>query len=170
MEYAIGQTIVHPAHGAGKIINVEKITLGERPQAYYVLRFANQELTVRVPMRRVSAVGLRQIMSKEKVKQVLATLRAAPKQLPQDYKKRRKALESLVFSGYPVKIAQAVRELTWRRRDKKHLGIEDQRLLEHGRDLLVHEMALALEHDLPATVAVIDDALATAVDSGDKQE
>jgi len=168
MEYAIGQTIVHPAHGAGKIINVEQITLGERPQKYYVLRFANQALTVRVPIRRVSAVGLRQIMSKEKVTQVLATLRAAPKQLPQDYKKRRQALETLVFSGYPVKIAQAVRELTWRRHAKKHLGIEDQRLLEHGRDLLSQEMALALEHDLPATVAVIDDALAIAVDSEER--
>lgn len=167
MEYAIGQTVVHPAHGAGMIINVEKITIGDHPQEYYVLRFADQALTVRVPIRRVSAVGLRQIMSKEKVKQVLATLRAAPEQLPQDYKKRRQELETLVFSGYPIKIAQAVRELTWRRHDKKHLGIEDQRLLEHGRDLLSHEMALALEHDLPATVAVIDDALATAVDSGE---
>lgn len=167
MEYAIGQTIVHPAHGAGKIIDVEKITVGENLQNYYVLRFADKELTVRVPFQRVTAVGLRHIMSKEKVKQVLATLRAAPQELPADYKQRRKEMELLIFSGYPIKIAEAVRELTWHRRDKKHLGIEDQRLLDHGRELLANEMALSLDHDLPTTVAVIDDALAVVVEKSE---
>ncbi|MEZ4682460.1 MAG: CarD family transcriptional regulator [Caldilineaceae bacterium] len=159
MEYAIGQTLVHPAHGVGKIINVEKIRLDESPQEYYVLRFADKQLTVRVPFKRADIVGLRQIMTKEKVKQVLSTLRAEPQVLPKDHKKRQKLLETLVYSGYPIKVAEAVRELTWRRRTKKHLGIEDQRLLDHGRGLLVQELGLAMKHDDGETLEVIDQAL-----------
>ncbi|MCB0081756.1 MAG: hypothetical protein KDE47_12535 [Caldilineaceae bacterium] len=162
MEYAIGQTLVHPAHGVGKIIDVEKIKFNESPTQYYVLRFANKELTVRVPSKRAERVGLRQIMSKDKVKQVLATLRARPEMLPKDHKKRQKHLESLIFSGFPVKIAEAVRELTWRRRSKKHLGIEDQRLLDHGRDLLIQEVGLALNQPGNQTDKVIDSALEEA--------
>jgi len=162
MEYAIGQTLVHPAHGVGKIIDVEKIQLNESAQQYYVLRFADKQLTVRVPSKRAEIVGLRQIMSKDKVKQVLSTLRAKPEALPTDHKKRQKILESLVYSGYPIKVAEAVRELTWRRRSKKHLGIEDQRLLDHGRHLLIQEVGLALDHQGNATGDVIDGALEEA--------
>lgn len=162
MEYAIGQTLVHPAHGVGKIIDVEKIQLNESPQQYYVLRFADKQLTVRVPSKRADIVGLRQIMSREKVKQVLSTLSAKPEALPIDHKKRQKVLEELVYSGYPVKVAEAVRELTWRRRSKKHLGIEDQRLLDHGRDLLIQEVGLAMDHADNVTGEVIDGALEEA--------
>jgi CarD family transcriptional regulator len=162
MDYAIGQTLVHPAHGPGKIIKVEKIKLDDRPQEYYVLRFADKQLTVRVPFKRAEIVGLRKIMTKEKVKQVLSTLRAEPQTLPKDHKKRQKLLEGLIYSGLPVKIAEAVRELTWRRRNKKHLGIEDQRLLDHGRNLLIQEVGLALDHEDGRTAVVIDEALEEA--------
>jgi CarD family transcriptional regulator len=165
MEYAIGQMLVHPAHGAGKIIKVEKIKFDDRPQEYYVLRFAGKQLTVRVPFQRADVVGLRKIMTKEKVKQVLSTLRAEPQPLPQDHKKRQKLLEGLVYSGYPTKVAEAVRELTWRRRDKKHLGIEDQRLLDHGRELLIQEVGLALDHEEIETVQIIESALDEACQS-----
>lgn len=162
MDYAIGQTIVHPAHGAGKIINVEKIKLDDSPQEYYVLRFADKQLTVRVPFKRANIVGLRNIMTKTKVKQVLTTLREEPQTLPKDHKKRQKQLESLVFSGYPVKIAEAVRELTWRRRDKKHLAMEDQRLLDHGRRMLIQEVALATKDGSEQAEEIIDVALDAA--------
>lgn len=159
MDYAIGQTLVHPAHGAGEIINVEKIKLNDGPQEYYVLRFADKQLTVRVPFKRVNVIGLRKIMNKDKVKQVLTTLRAEPKTLPKDHKRRKKQLEDLIFSGYPVKIAQAVRELTYRRRNKKHLALEDQRLLDHGRQLLIQEVALATKDGSQDAEQVIDTAL-----------
>ncbi len=159
MEYAIGQTIVHPAHGAGEIISVEKIQLNDDPQQYYVLRFADKQLTVRVPFKRANIVGLRKIMNKEKVKQVISTLRQEPQILPKDHKKRQKKLETLIFSGYPVKIAEAVRELTWRRRNKKHLGMEDQRLLDHGRQLLIQEVSIAMKRADGDAEHVIDEAL-----------
>ena len=159
MEYAIGQTIVHPAHGAGEIINVEKIKLNDGPQEYYVLRFADKQLTVRVPFKRVDIVGLRKIMNTDNVKQVLTTLRGEPQLLPQDHKKRQKLLEEQVFSGFPEKIAEAVRELTWRRRNKKHLALEDQRLLDHGRQLLIQEVALAMKNEDHEAAQVIDTAL-----------
>ncbi|MEZ4867768.1 MAG: CarD family transcriptional regulator [Caldilineaceae bacterium] len=165
MEYEIGQSIVHPAHGPGEVVKVERMELVDGFRRYYVIRFANKELTVHIPFKRIEDLGLRTIMSVDKAKQVLATLQSLPHELPSDYKKRQKQLEELVFSGYPLKIAQAVRELTWRRQDKKQLSMEDRRLLEQGRELLIEEMSLALHTDAKRTEQVIDEALAVALEN-----
>ncbi|MEZ4608799.1 MAG: hypothetical protein R2838_00825 [Caldilineaceae bacterium] len=45
-------------------------------------------------------------------------------------------------------MAEALRELVWRREDK-HLTVADSRMLDQARTMLVHEMALATDTDLP---------------------
>jgi CarD family transcriptional regulator len=162
MDYTIGQTIIHPAHGPGEIVGIEHHEFVEGFKRYYVIRFADKQLTVRVPFRRIENVGLREVMSSARLQQVMATLRGLPNQLPKDFKARRKKLEALIFSGAPIKVAEAVRELTWRRVDKS-LNIEDKRLLEHGRELLIQEMALVTNDDPLQIQTEIDEALATAV-------
>ncbi|MEZ4657677.1 MAG: hypothetical protein R2911_08905 [Caldilineaceae bacterium] len=64
----------------------------------------------------------------------------------------------MIFSGAPVKIAEAVRELTWRGHEK-NLNISDQKLLEQGREMLIDELCLAIDAE-PATVSnTINEAL-----------
>lgn len=162
MDYTIGQTIIHPTHGPGKIVGIEHQEFVEGFNRYYVIRFAGKQLTIRVPFRRVEDLGLREVMSNARLTQVMATLRQLPNQLPKDFKVRRKQLETLIFSGVPVNVAEAVRELTWRRVDKT-LNVEDKRLLEHGRELLIQEMALVTDDDPLQIQTEIDEALATAV-------
>lgn len=164
MDYTVGQTIVHPAHGAGEIVDIEHQELVEGFKRYYVIHFVDKQLTLRVPFRRTENAGLRQIMSDKKLKQVMATLRDLPEQLPKDFKARRKKLEALVFSGMPIKVAIAVRELTWRSEDKT-LNTEDKRLLEHGRELLIQEIALATDNEPLAVQSEIDKALAASVEA-----
>jgi CarD family transcriptional regulator len=162
MDYTVGQTIMHPTHGPGEIIGIEHQEFVEGFKRYYVISFADKQLTVRVPFRRIEDIGLREVMSNARLNQVMATLRALPNQLPKDFKLRRKKLETLIFSGVPIQVAEAVRELTWRRVDKS-LNIEDKRLLEHGRELLIQEMALVTDNDPLQIQNQIDEALATAV-------
>lgn len=164
MEYAVGQNIIHPAHGAGEVVDIEDQELVEGFKKYYVIRFAEKRLTVRVPLSHSEDAGLRDLIPQEKIKQVLTTLRQLPKKLPKDYKKRRKQVEDKIFSGLPVKIAEAVRELTWRR-SHKNLGVADQRLLDQGRELLIQELALATDTEHTEIQEKIDAALAEAIEA-----
>jgi CarD family transcriptional regulator len=164
MEYAVGQNIIHPAHGAGEVVDIENQELVEGFKKYYVIRFADKRLTVRVPFSHSEDAGLRDPISQEKIKQVLTTLRQLPKKLPKDYKKRRKQIEDKIFSGVPVQIAEAVRELTWRR-SHKNLGIADQRLLDQGRELLIQELTIATDSDAGEIQQKIDASLAEALES-----
>ena len=159
MDFAIGQHIIHPSHGPGKIIDIEERALTKKGvQTYYVIRFANKRLVVRVPMKDAVERGLRQVMSADKSEQVLSALRDTPQALPQDFKERRKQIEEMIFSGAPVKIAEAVRELTWRGHDK-NLNISDQKLLEQGREMLVDELCLAINAEPNTVKDTINQAL-----------
>jgi len=164
MEYAVGQNIIHPAHGAGKVVDIEEQELVEGFDQYYVIHFADKRLTVRVPLSHSDDAGLRTLISPTKSKQIFKTLRQIPQKLPKDFKKRRKELEEKIFSGYPEKVAEAVRELTWRR-ENKNLGMADQRLLDQGRELLIQELALATEVKPGDVQNKIDEALAKSIEA-----
>jgi len=142
MEFLVGQHIVHPAHGAGTVVGVQEQELVEGYEHYYVIRFADKRLTVRVPQLRTDELGLRSVMGTAKCKEVFSVLSSLPKQLPSNFKERRRTVEKLIHSGKPVKVAEALRELTWRR-ELKPLNKADSELLSQASGMLVEEMSLA---------------------------
>ncbi|GIV78300.1 MAG: hypothetical protein KatS3mg050_2694 [Litorilinea sp.] len=162
MQFAVGQNIVHPSHGAGTVIDVQNQELVEGFRRYYVIRFDGKRLTVHVPFRRTDEVGLRKVMSRSKCQDVLDTLRKLPKPLPSNFKERRKLIENLIHSGQPTKIAEAVRELNWRGEEKR-LNTADSDLLAQGREMLIQEMALATGADPAEIQQRIDRALEASV-------
>lgn len=164
MGYAVGQNIIHPAHGAGEVVGIEDQELVEGFKKYYVVNFEEKRLTIRIPFSHSENAGLRDLISQKRIKKVLSTLRQLPQTLPKDYKKRRKQVEDKIFSGTPVRVAEAVRNLHWRRQHK-NLGIADLRLLDQGRDLLVQELALATDSDETEVQERLDAALAKSVEA-----
>lgn len=146
MKFSVGQHIVHPAHGAGTVVGVQEQELVEGFQQYYVIKFAQKRLTVRVPQRRTSELGLRTVMGTSKCKEVYGVLSDLPKQLPSNFKERRRAVEKLIHSGKPLKVAEALRELSWRR-EQKPLNKADSELLTQASGMLVEEMSLATGED-----------------------
>ncbi len=162
MLFSIGENIVHPSHGAGQIVGIEKQELVSGFHQYYVIEFVGKRLTIRVPERRVEDLGMRNVMSRVRYQAVLETLRSLPDQLPKNFKERRQAVAEMINSGVPKRIAEAVRDLTWRRR-AAHLTKSDSELLGEGRERLIAEMALANECDVTEVRLEIDEALSTAV-------
>ena len=164
MQYSVGESVVHPAHGAGEIIGVEEHELVSGFSRYYVIEFLAKRLTMRVPMRKTDDVGIRAVMSGARLEQVFKTLRKQPEDLPANFKERRQYVENMIRSGYPTKIAEAVRELTWRRKDK-HLTKADAELLSQGRELLSTEIALTLDCDVVEAQQRMDMAVAEAIET-----
>ncbi len=163
-EFTIGQNIVHPAHGAGEIVDIEDMELVSGFKKYYVIEFIGKRLTMRVPMQRVEELGMREVMSQKRFQRVLQVLDNIQGQLPKNFKERRRLVADLINSGLPGKIAEAVRELTWRRK-AAHLTKSDMELLNEGRERLIAEIALATDTDLSGARQRIDDVLTQAVQS-----
>lgn len=164
MEFAIGQYVCHPSYGPGQIVDIEEQTVADTPRDYYVIRIFTQNLTVRIPISAVKKVKLRSVISKKQTEKVLATLKQEPNALPSNHKERGAKLKKLIFSGRPVQIAQAVRELTWRKFRKGTLNTSDKKLLDQGKEILVAEVAVATDKEETSVLTSINSALWTALE------
>lgn len=164
MDFGVGEHVVHPAHGTGEIVKIEEQELATGFSQYYVVSFPDKRLTVRIPLDRSEDLGLREIIGRKRVTEVMATLKELPESLPSDFKARRQLLENWINTGRPVKLAQAVRDLSWRRTEKR-LNKADTELFDRAHRRLLQEMALALGQGIQETEARIMRALSTGRDA-----
>lgn len=165
-EFAIDDRVVHPSHGPGLITAVEQIDAAVTGfRRYYVIDIYEQNLTVRVPVRRADRVGLRSVMSTERLDCVLQTLRSEPNTLPDDYKRRQTAIRERIRVTRPVELAEVIRDLFWYGK-KHHLTSVDTQLLRSSMDRLAWEMACAADSTPVDSLERINRALSASVTNG----
>jgi CarD family transcriptional regulator len=158
MEFAVGDGVMYPSRGAGRITGVEHIELVEGFEHYYVIDIPSERLIVRIPVRKVADLGLRPVMSETKLEDVLGVLRSKPDKLADDYKERQLLIDEQIKTGSAMRMAAVIRDLTWRLR-VHYLTKRDGDLLNQARDLLVTEMAVATDREVSALQEEIDTAL-----------
>jgi CarD family transcriptional regulator len=161
MKFSIGDKVVHPRHGFGRIVGMKSLDLVEGFERYYVIEIHDQGLTVHVPVRQVDLLGVRPVMSRAKMARVLATLRGRPGQLSEDYKERQARIREKLETGGPLRIAEILRDLTWLERSTR-LTAADSALLARGRDFLAAEIAVVTDTEVANAKQAIDSALLDA--------
>jgi CarD family transcriptional regulator len=159
MQFAIGDNVVHPLYGPGRIIGLEQKELLDGRKRYYVIEIPTKDLTLFVPLRTIDEVGVRPAMSRAKLSGMLDRLRANPALLPIGYKERQELAWEKLKTGRVMQVAEVVRDLTWHGR-RLHLTRKDESLLSRGRSWLAAEMALVAGSDIPEMEDMIDRALA----------
>lgn len=142
MSFSVGETVVYPHHGAALIEAVETRTIKGVEQEYLVLRVEQGDLTVRVPSANVEEVGVREVVGADGLTEVFDVLRAPHTEEPTNWSRRYKANLEKLASGNPLKVAEVVRDL-WRRDRERGLSAGEKRMLTKARDILVGEVALA---------------------------
>ena len=147
MDFSVGDKVVHPHRGPGRIIDVQRKRFLDEARQYYVLEVPSHNMTVHVPVRKAELHGIRPAMSPAKLSRVLGILRSRPSQLPQDYKERQETVWEKMRTARPTPTAEVVRDLTWRSR-QAHLTKKDSELLKRGQDFLAAEMALVSDTEI----------------------
>jgi CarD family transcriptional regulator len=170
MKLSVGDRVVHPKHGAGKITGIEQLELVEGFEHYYVIEIGDNGLVVRVPIRSMEELGVRPVMSASRLDRVLDTLHSAPDRLSTNFKTRQARIKEKLRSNRPVKIAEVIRDLAWRKQES-HLSPTDARLLSHGQEMLATEIALVTNAELSDARQMIRMALNDSDDGdGDEEE
>jgi len=142
MGFSVGETVVYPHHGAALVEAVETRVIGGIEQEYLVLRVEQGDLTVKVPAKNVELVGVREVVGAEGLEEVFEVLRAPHTEEPTNWSRRYKANVEKLASGSPLKIAEVVRDL-WRRDRERGLSAGEKRMLSKAREILTGEIALA---------------------------
>jgi CarD family transcriptional regulator len=155
MTFEIDDSVVHPQHGVGEITKIIDEELVAGFDQYYVIAIHGQDLTLHVPVVKAYELGLRHTMSQPNLQTVIEVLRDKPHQLPGDYKERQSRIREKLSAAMPVRIAEVVRDLGWRK-DSAHLSNQDASLLERSRRLLAREIAVVNDVKIDHALQLID--------------
>lgn len=164
MQFSIGDKVIHPKFGAGEITGEEHRELVKGFGHYFVIKILAAPGTAYVPVDKMIELGVRPVMSEAILARVLDTLRSVPQWLSKDYRERQRLIQEMLETGYPIPIAEAIRDLTCHGRSKR-LTEKDQQLLRWGRGLLATEMAVVSNTQVFDAEVAISAALKVAMAS-----
>lgn len=144
MQFSVGDKVVHPGIGAGKVVGTKHQELGGGVKHYYVIDIPGRNSTIYVPVLKAEELGVRPAMSRRKVSRVFDTLASAAQPLPRDRGERQEQIEKRLKGDQSISVAEAVRDLAALERAAP-LTSNDKELLARGRGFLAGEIALVTE-------------------------
>ncbi|HET6499714.1 MAG TPA: CarD family transcriptional regulator, partial [Amycolatopsis sp.] len=106
-------------------------------------------------------VGVRDVVGQDGLNRVFDVLRAPHTEEPTNWSRRYKANLEKLASGDVNKVAEVVRDL-WRREKDRGLSAGEKRMLAKARQILVSELALAEGTDEGKAESLLDEVLETA--------
>src|SRR5215475_11604388 len=162
MTFKVGDTVVYPHHGAARIEEIEIRAIKGEDKTYLVLKVDKGDLTVRVPADNAELVGVRDVVGQEGLERVFEVLRAPYTEEPTNWSRRYKANLEKLASGDVNKVAEVVRDL-WRRDRERGLSAGEKRMLAKARQILISELALAEGTNEDKAELVLDEVLSEAV-------
>jgi CarD family transcriptional regulator len=160
MAFTVGETVVYPHHGAARIEAIETRVVKGVEKLYLVLKVAQGDLTLRVPAENAEIVGVRDVVGHDDLARVFDILRAPMVEEPTNWSRRYKANLEKLASGDVRKVAEVVRDL-WRRERERGLSAGEKRMLAKARQILVSELALAERTNEDKAEVLLDEVLAS---------
>ena len=158
--YNVGDKVVYPMHGAGVIDSIEeKEILGEK-QSYYILKMPG-EVKVMVPISTAEQHGIRNVIDKTEAEKVINVLEQDETEMEKNWNKRYRDNMDKMKSGNIYEIADVVRNLSFKQKEKG-LSTGEKKMLHNAKQILVSELVLA-EHATPDEVEeLVDNKITTS--------
>lgn len=141
--FKVGDLAVYPAHGVGVIESIEEKEISGTCQLFYTMRIMDNGMTIMIPSCNIKSVGLRQIIPKQKVKEVYGILKDKEVEIDQQtWNRRYREYMEKIKTGSVFEIAEVLRDL-YILKQEKELSFGERKLLDMATNLLVKELALA---------------------------
>jgi len=156
VQFQVGEMAVYPGHGVGRIEAIEERTIGDRKQAFYVMRILDSNMVIMVPVASSESVGLRSLIQPREVEKVFQILRQDDVEIPrQPWNQRYRDYMDRIRTGSVFKIATVLRDLHVLK-EQKPLSFGERKMLDTAKNLLVRELAIANQVEEAAVARDID--------------
>ena len=107
--YDVKDFVVYPKHGVGKIIAVEKATIGQIDIQFYKIFIEKEKLTLTVPINQ--QVNLRPISTINQINKCISILKSKPKIKRTMWSRRAQEYDQKINSGKIYELAEVVKDL-----------------------------------------------------------
>ena len=158
LKFKVGDKVVYPNHGIGIVKAIKDQEIRGRTSTFISLQILSSDSIVMVPIENSDSVGLRRLVSKYKVRQVLDKLRTAKVDVPNDWKGRYQENQEKMRSGDLQQVAEVLKNLTYLNTIKT-LSYRERKMLDRARSLLVSELAEASQQQSVRMDRVVDEAM-----------
>lgn len=153
--FAIGDKVVYPMHGAGIIQKIEDQQVLGETRSYYILHIPYGNMQVMVPVENSDQVGVRPIVSPDKVNAVYELLREESTEMDDNWNRRFRENMEKLKSGDIFEVAEVVRNLIRVDRIKK-LSTGEKKMLANAKQILISEIVLIKDVNEIETNVMID--------------
>jgi CarD family transcriptional regulator len=152
--FKANEFVVYPSHGVGQIIAIEEQEVAGFTLELFVINFAKDKMTLRVPTSKVIGVGMRKLSDPDAAKKSLDILMGRPRIKRTMWSRRAQEYEAKINSGDIDSIAEVVRDL-YRSEAQPEQSYSERQLYEAALDRMAREIAVVQKLDESEALKVI---------------
>ena len=139
--FNVGDKVVYPMHGAGTIDSIDKKNILDEEVEYINISMPGG-VKVMVPSNQASKQGLRNIISQNDVEKVFCVLETDETAMSEHWNKRYRDNMDKMKSGDIYEVADVVRNLSFKQKEKG-LSTGEKKMLYNAKQILVSELVFA---------------------------
>ncbi len=155
LKFKTNEFVVYPAHGVGRIVNIEEQEIAGASLELYVIDFDKEKMRLRVPTGKSEAVGMRKLSDKALVESALKVLKGRARVKRTMWSRRAQEYEAKINSGDLILVAEVVRDL-YRSERQPEQSYSERQLYEAALDRMAREIAVVNKYDDASAVAEIE--------------
>lgn len=144
--FKVGDNVVYPSHGVGKIVKIEDNVVCGVKLSFFVINLEKDKLSIRIPTNKAKKIGLRLIIANKDMNKVIDILHDKPKSNRGIWSKRAIEYETKINSGDLTLIAEVIRDL-YRDSNNKDRSYSEKVIYDLALSRLSSEYALLYKLD-----------------------
>ncbi|MBQ1674493.1 MAG: CarD family transcriptional regulator [Oscillospiraceae bacterium] len=153
--YLVGDKVVHPMHGAGVIRDIVEERLAGQRKSYYVFSLPVGELVLKIPTESCEKIGIRSLSTSEAIAALIGKIPQLSVEMTVNWNQRYRENMDRLKSGQLLEVAQVIKALMWRDRDRG-LSNGERKMLHSAKQILLSEVVLVNGTDYKETEQQID--------------
>ncbi len=159
INFKIGELVVYPAHGVGKITNVEEQEIAGAKLELYIVDFEKEKLRLKVPTNRAEQKGMRHLADRSLIEQAMKVIRGRARIKRTMWSRRAQEYDAKINSGDLISVAEVVRDL-YRSDRQPEQSYSERQLFEQALARFARELAAVRKVDEDQCIRELEEYLA----------
>ncbi len=157
--FKVGELVVYPAHGVGRVSNIEVQEIAGTKLELYIVDFEKEKLRLKVPTNRAEQKGMRHLADRAMIEQAMKVIRGRARIKRVMWSRRAQEYDAKINSGDMIAVAEVVRDL-YRSERQPEQSYSERQLFEQALARFARELAAVRKIDDDQCIKELEDFLA----------
>jgi CarD family transcriptional regulator len=159
LSFKVGELVVYPAHGVGKISAIEEQEIAGSKLELYIVDFEREKLRLKVPTNRAEQKGMRRLADRGLIEHAMKVIRGRARIKRTMWSRRAQEYDAKINSGDLIAVAEVVRDL-YRSDRQPEQSYSERQLFEQALFRMARELAAVRKIDDDQSVKELSEFLA----------